>query len=157
MFGAVKCTVQVGLNNSIPEILGHFADARPARNTPSEMGHDGGVVDVHVDLTKMIHDLIDHAFDALFVAHVHAYPEGLGEPSKFGCSLSSFFFVDVRDHHLCFVLRKSGRCMAANALRAAGYDNYFSFGHGEPPETFSNAETERMRDRSATVSLRFPK
>jgi hypothetical protein len=64
----------------------------------------------------------------------------VGEPSKFGRSLSSFFFVDVGDHDLCFVLRKSGRCMAANTLRAAGYGNYFSLEHGEPPEMLSNAE-----------------
>jgi hypothetical protein len=45
--------------------------------------------------------------------------------------------------------------MPPYALRAAGDNNYFSFEHGEPPETFSNAETERLRKRSPTVSLRF--
>ena len=70
MFGSKKSSVKIGLHHAIPEFHRHFANPRPARNTPGKMGHDGSVIDVHVDLPVSVDDLIDHPFYAIFAANV---------------------------------------------------------------------------------------
>src|SRR5215471_4781456 len=67
---AQESPAQIGLNDTVPEILVHETDTRPAGNAPVKVGDDTSVVDENVDSTEAIDDLVDHAAYLVLVAYV---------------------------------------------------------------------------------------
>ena len=67
---AQESSAEIGLNDVVPKILAHEADARPTRDAPVKVGNDTSVVDQHVDLTVAIDDLVNHPAHLVLVAHV---------------------------------------------------------------------------------------
>src|SRR5215831_12904779 len=72
VFRAQEGPTEIGLNDTVPEILGHETDTRPSGNAPVKVRNDAGVVDQNVDSSEAIDDLVDHATYLVLVAYVRS-------------------------------------------------------------------------------------
>src|SRR5262249_45374376 len=91
--------------------------------------HDGGIIDVHIDLAEAAGDLIDHSLYPLFVANVDMHREGFACCAQLG---GCFFFeglLEIRNKDFCFFLCQKFFPMLADPLPASRNDNNFVSKH----------------------------
>src|SRR5262247_1193541 len=75
---------QIGLNDTVPEILAYETDTRPTGNAPVKVGDDTGVVDQNVHSTAAIADLVDQTAYLVLVANVR------GQSPRFELEIAQF-------------------------------------------------------------------
>jgi hypothetical protein len=117
------------LDDAIPEIHRHLADARPTRNAPGKVGYDSSVVDMHIDSAEPVDDLVDHPFHTIFIANVDTDCQGFSQLAEFSGGFLGIVFVEIRDDNLSLLLSKCSRGMLTDALCAARDNDYFILKH----------------------------
>src|SRR5262249_10698539 len=131
MLRAEKRSVEIRLHHTAPEIQRHLADTRPTRNPPSEVRHDGRVVNVHIDLAESVDDLVDHPLDAVFVANVDKQCQSFSQLAELSGGLFGIFFVEICDDNFGLLLRKRLSRMLADTLCATRDDDYLILQHNQ--------------------------
>src|SRR5262245_54323204 len=127
---AQESPAQIGLNDTVPEILAHETDTRPAGNAPVKVGNDTGVVDQNVDSSVAIDDLVDHAAYLVLVPHVRGQSPHLElEIAQLAQGFVQSFYVYVNDNHAAAGLSDSVSRVTTDSFSPARNDNDFSLHH----------------------------
>ena len=80
VLGAQERAAEVGPDDFVPELLLHIADARPAGESPEEVGDDRSVVHQDVDSPELLHRRVDERLHLLLGPDVGRHGERLHAP-----------------------------------------------------------------------------